>query len=80
MEGLIGSLVKKLLTLVADPKSSWNGLRWVGVVLADEVALELKFDNLQKIIGRVVKLLWVLQIFWKIYDLSFASTETKNQN
>ena len=78
MAGLIGSLVKKLLTLVADPKSSWNGLRWVGVVLADEVALELKFDNLQKIIGRVVKLLWVLQIFWKIYDLSFASTETKN--
>ena len=49
MEGLIGSLVKKLLTLVADPKSSWNGLRWVGVVLAEEVALELKFDNLKKI-------------------------------
>ena len=48
MAGLIGSLVKTLLTLVADPKSSWNGLRWVGVVLADEVALELKFDNLKK--------------------------------
>ena len=50
MAGLIGSLVKKLLTLVADPKSSWNGLRWVGVVLAEEVALELKVHNFEKVI------------------------------
>ena len=48
MVGLISRLVKKLLTLVADPKSSWNGLRWVGVVLAEDVVLELKIDDLKK--------------------------------